>query len=127
MKKNLIILSFVILIALVLASAYFTNIYYHYKSLQSERVKYPSTYFIQPSNLLSSCYKTDDCIKIKGTACPPSKGGIETCVNKEHMQEYLSNIEYLSGKEWEVSCPNIDKTTNKECSCINNICSLVSQ
>jgi hypothetical protein len=126
MKKSLIILSVAIIIVLVFLAAYFTNFYYHYKSLQGERVKYPSTYFIEPSSLFLTCYKADDCIKVKGTACPTSKGGVETCINKEHMQEYLSSIEVLSGKEWEANCPDINNSSSMECSCLNNVCRLVS-
>jgi hypothetical protein len=128
MKKSLLIISsIIIIIVLVLTASYFSDIYYRYKWLQNERIRYPSTHFIEPSNSFVACYKTDDCIKVKGTACPPSKGGAEICINKEHMQEYLSNIEILSGKEWEVECPNINNSTNKDCSCINNVCKLVSE
>ena len=128
MKKYLIIILSAIAVAVIAMSAYFTNFYYHLKSLQVQGTKYPSTYFINPpSNLFIECRTTDDCIKIKGTACPPSKGGTETCVNKGHMQEYLSSIESLAGKEWEVDCPNVNKTTDKVCSCANNFCSLVRQ
>jgi hypothetical protein len=126
MKKILIIILAVVAIIAIALSAYFTNAYYNYKSLQGERTKYPSTYFFEPSSLFVACYTNDECIKVKGTACSPSKGGAETCINKEHMQEYLANIEITSGKEWEVNCPNINNSSNKECSCINNICSLVS-
>ncbi len=126
MKKYLIIILAGGAITAIALSAYFTNSYYRLKSLQGEGVKYPPTYFMKPDDLFVSCYKDDDCIKIKGTACPPQRGGTETCINKEHMQEYLSNIEYKSGKEWEVECPNIANSTNRVCSCTNNICSLVS-
>lgn len=126
MKKFLIIISIVVIVTIILASAYFTDAYYNYKSLQAEKTKYPSTYFFEPSNLFVSCYNSDECIKIKGTACSPSNGGTETCINKEHMQEYLANIEISSGKEWEVDCPNVNNSTNKECSCVSNACKLVS-
>jgi len=127
MKRILILFLVAVIIVAIALSAYFSNVYYYFKSLASERARYPSTYFIEPSNLFLFCYKTDECIKVKGTVCPPSKGGTETCVNKEHMQEYLSNIETLGGKEWEANCPNIDYSTTKECSCVNNTCNLVSQ
>jgi len=128
MKKYLIIILAVVAISAITLSAYFTNTYYHYKSLQSEVSKYPSTYFIEPSSVLFvECYTVDDCIKVKGSACPPQKGGIEICINKNYMQQYLSSIETLSGKEWEVKCPSMDNSTNKECSCNNNTCKLVSQ
>jgi hypothetical protein len=127
MKRILILFLVAVIIVAIALSAYFSNVYYYFKSLASERARYPSTYFIEPSNSFVACYKTDDCIKVKGTACPPSKGGAEICINKEHMQEYLSNIEILSGKEWEVECPNINNSTNKECSCINNVCKLVGE
>lgn len=124
MKKNVLILV-VILSVIIIAILAIANAYY-FKSFGNEKYKYPSTYFIEPSDLFLSCYKNDDCIKVKGTACPPSRGGIETCVNKNYMQEYLSNIEVLSGKEWEVNCPNIDSSTTIGCSCIDNVCKLVS-
>jgi hypothetical protein len=127
MKKILIILSIIVIaIALVFLAPYFVNTYYDYKSLQGETSKYPSTYFIKPSNSFVSCYKDDDCLKVKGSACQPSNGGVETCINKNYMQEYLSSIDNLAGKEWEVECPNINNTTNRTCSCVNNVCNLVS-
>jgi len=127
MKKILILIPVIAIIVLVLA-AYFTltNDYYYYKSLTSKKQKLSPTYFIEPSNLLLTCYNDDNCIKVKGSACQPSKGGTETCINKNHMQEYLSNIENLEGKEWEVSCPDINNSTNKTCSCVNGDCKLVS-
>jgi len=126
MKKNFLIIISIVIIAIVTAlMTSFTNIFYYFKSLSSEKEKYPSTYFIEPSNLFKECHTTDDCIKVKGTSCPPSKGGVETCVNKNYMQEYLSNIETLTDKEWESNCPNIDSSTDRECSCVNNVCDLV--
>jgi len=125
-KMMIIILIAAIAIVVVFSAPYIANAYYNYKSLQGETTKCPSTYFIKPSNLFSSCYKDDDCIKVKGSACQPSKGGIETCINKNYMQEYLSNIDNLAGKEWEVECPSINNTTSKGCSCVNNVCNLVS-
>lgn len=124
--NKIILISIFILSVTILAVITLSN--YNIKTIIRETPpKYPSTYFIEPpSEKFVSCYTNDDCIKIKGTACHPSNGGIETCVNKNYMQEYLSNIEILAGKEWEVSCPNINNTTNKDCSCINSICKLVS-
>jgi hypothetical protein len=126
MKKILIIIIAVMTVALILALPYLTNAYYNYKSLQGGGTRYPSTYFFEPSNLFIACYTSDECIKIKGSACPPSRGGVETCINKEHMQEYLAKIEISSGKEWEVECPNTDNSTNRGCSCVNNSCEMVS-
>jgi hypothetical protein len=90
------------------------------------KYKYPSTYFIKPSENFLSCYIDDDCMKAKGSACPPAQGGIQTCINKDHLQEYTSNIELLAGKEWEVTCPDINNASNYDCLCINNTCKLVS-
>lgn len=126
MKKIVIIILVVVIIALALFLSLNINYFYYLKSFKIGGYKYPSTYFIEPSNLFVSCYKTDDCIKVKGSACQPSKGGVETCINKNYMQEYLSNIENLAGKYWEVNCPNVNNSTNKECSCVNNNCNLVS-
>jgi len=128
MRKVIIITTvFLLAIVVLITILSFSNSYYFFKSITSEKSKYPSTYFIEPSSLFVACYTKDDCMKVKGTACPPSKGGAETCINKNYMQEYLSNIEILSGKEWEVNCPNIDSSTNKICLCINNVCKLVSE
>jgi hypothetical protein len=124
-RRILILIAALILISLGILAL--NKDFYYFKSILTERSKYPSTYFIEPTKMFVACYNTDDCIKAKGTACPPSRGGTEACINKNYMQEYLSSIDILSGKEWEISCPNVDKTTAKECSCINGICNLVSQ
>lgn len=126
MNKIFIIALVLVVIAIALAM-YFNNYYYFYKSLSSVNEKNPPTFLVGPSELFVACSKTDDCIKVKGSTCQPSKGGEEICINKNYMQEYLSSIETLEGKEWEVSCPNADKTTNRSCSCLNNVCQLVSQ
>lgn len=127
MKKIFIIALVSVAVIAIASVLYFNNYYYFYKSLSGVKEKYPSTSLVEPSNLFVSCYKTDDCLKVKGSACQPSKGGEETCINKNYMQEYLSSIENLAGKDLEVSCPSIDKTTNRSCSCLNNICQLVNQ
>jgi len=97
-----------------------------YTPIKKLPYKYSPTDFIEPSATFTKCYINDDCLKVKGSACPPDTGGVDTCVNKNYMQEYLSEIEELEGKEWEVTCPQIDKTNNYECFCVNNTCKMVS-
>lgn len=128
MKRIFVITVVVLTIAVALALAmYFNNYYYFYKSISSVSEKYPSTSLVEPSGQFTSCYSSDDCLKVRGSACQPSEGGEETCVNKNYMQEYLSNIDSLAGKEYEVSCPGINKTTDRSCSCVSDVCQLVSQ
>jgi len=121
-KKNISILVVIIVLTII---AVFTT--FNLTKRVGVPPKYPSTYFIEPPSILFvECHTNDDCLKIKGTACQPSKGGTEICINKNYMQEYLSNIETLSGKEWEVDCPEVNNISNKICSCVNNNCKLVN-
>jgi hypothetical protein len=87
--------------------------------------EYSSTDFIRPSQRFLNCFEDLDCIKIKGSACPPSAGGKEVCVDKDFFQEYLSEIEEKSGKESEIICPQVYLVTNKTCICNNGKCNLM--
>jgi hypothetical protein len=86
--------------------------------------EYSATDFIEPEERFTFCYIDDDCFKFKGSACPADSGGIETCVNKNFVQEYNSEIEEKAGKHWERGCPEIYMLTNKTCQCIDNRCTL---
>lgn len=84
-----------------------------------------STDFVEPSENFIKCYEDTDCIKIKGSACPPSEGGVETCVNKNYFQEYISQIEKQAGSEQEITCPQVYLVTNRTCGCVENVCRLM--
>ena len=118
-------LSIIIILAflfVILALIFF--IQESYIPIKKAQYKYSPTDFIEPSENFVKCYEDKDCIKVKGSACPPSSGGTEVCVDKDYFQEYLSKIEKLAGKELEVACPEIYLVSNKICDCIENKCSL---
>ena len=96
-----------------------------YIPVKKTQYKYSPTEFIEPSERFVNCFEDTDCIKVKGSACPPSSGGVESCVNKNYFQEYISEIEEKAGKEWEVECPAIYLISNKICDCIESECVLV--
>jgi hypothetical protein len=121
MKKIIIIL--LVLFVIVALIFMIQNVYTPTKKIQ---YRYSPTDFIEPDGNFIKCYKDDDCIKVKGSACPVGAGGTETCINKNYIQEYNSKIENLAGKEWEVACPSISRTDNYGCACVNNVCELKS-
>ena len=96
-----------------------------YDPRKKDQLKLSSTDFVRPVENFIKCYRDTDCIKIKGSACPPSSGGVETCVNKNYFQEYISQIESQAGTEAEVVCPEVYLVTNRTCGCIENNCVLV--
>lgn len=96
-----------------------------YVPIKKVNYEYSPTDFIEPSERFLKCFEDTDCIKIKGSACPPSSGGKEVCVDKDYFQEYLSEIEEKAGREEEVNCPQVYTVTNKTCDCIENKCVLV--
>jgi hypothetical protein len=52
-----------------------------YSPVKAESYSVSSTQFIEPREEFVKCADSSDCIKIKGSACPPSAGGVEVCVN----------------------------------------------
>lgn len=119
MKYIFLLIIFIILIALLLT---FTTV----STVPTKKYKYSPTDFIAPPEYFLYCYEDTDCIKIKASACPPEKGGSEVCVGKDHFQQYLSIVEDSAGKEWEVTCPNINNVVNNICRCIGEKCNLVN-
>jgi len=117
------IMIFLGLVLIVLAVIFF--IQESHVPIKKTSYKYSPTDFIEPSERFLKCYEDTDCIKIKGSACPPSSGGTEVCVDKDFFQEYLSEIEKQAGREEEVGCPEIYLVSNKTCSCIENKCILM--
>jgi hypothetical protein len=120
MKKYIIVIG--ILIASLAVIFFVQNAYDPRKKTKYE---FSSTDFIQPAENFIKCYEDTDCIKVKGSACPPSSGGVEVCVNKNYFQEYISQIEKQAGSEAEVVCPQLYLVTNKTCGCLENKCNLV--
>jgi len=118
MKKIILILIVIIVGLLILIQEFYT-------SQKITKYKYSPTDFIEPAERFIFCYTDDDCLKVKGSACPPDSGGVETCVNKNFMQEYNSMIEELAGKHWELGCPEIYLVTVKSCACVKDKCSLM--
>ena len=119
MKKIILILIIIIIVGVLLLIQEF------YIPQKGMNYKYSPTDFIEPTQRFIFCYVNDDCLKVKGSTCPPESGGVETCVNKDFMQEYNTMIEELAGKHWEIGCPEIYLVTNKICSCIDNKCVLM--
>lgn len=87
--------------------------------------KYSATDFIEPPQDFLTCNQDTDCIKVKGSACPPSEGGTEVCVSKNHFQEYISVIDEEAGSEAEVVCPQVYMVTNRPCGCAAGVCALM--
>lgn len=85
---------------------------------------FSSTDFIAPDQSFIGCEQTDDCIKVKGSVCPPSEGGKEVCVNKNYFQEYISTIDERAGSAVDAVCPQIYLATNKTCGCVDSRCML---
>ena len=96
-----------------------------YAPTKNVKYKYSTTDFVEPSALFVKCAENEDCIKIKGSVCPPEAGGIEVCVNKNYFQEYISYINEKAGFETDVACPEVYLTTNKTCTCTENKCKLM--
>ncbi len=96
-----------------------------YCAAEEKVYEYSATDFIEPDERFTFCDIDDDCFKFKGSACPIDSGGVEVCVHKNYVQEYNSVIEEAAGKHWERGCPEIYMVTNRTCSCIDNVCTLV--
>ena len=111
------------LVLIVLAVVFF--IQESYVPTEKNQYKYSPTAFIEPLERFLKCFEDTDCIKVRGSACPPSSGGAEVCVDKDFFQEYISEIEKKAGREDEVGCPEIYLVSNKTCSCIENTCVLM--
>ena len=113
---------FLPIIFIIIGLLFLINEFYVPAKTQYE---YSPTEFIEPFKRFVNCFEDKDCIKVKGSACPPSSGGFEVCINKNYFQEYISEIEEKAGKEWEVECPAIYLISNKICDCIESECVLV--
>ena len=122
MKYIFLLIIFIVLIASILILIGVSGI----NTSPRKKYKYSPTQSIVPPEYFLYCYEDTDCIKIKSSACPPERGGSETCVEKDHFQQYLSMIEESAGKEWEVTCPDINNVGNNICRCITEKCNLVS-
>jgi CRISPR/Cas system CMR-associated protein Cmr1 (group 7 of RAMP superfamily) len=122
MKYIFLLIIFIILIALVITIISVSGV----NASSKKKYKYSPTELIVPPENFLYCYEDTDCIKIKASACPPDKGGSEVCVKKDHFQQYLSMVEDSAGKEWEVTCPNINNVGNNICRCIGEKCNLVN-
>jgi hypothetical protein len=81
--------------------------------------------FVEPDQAFTNCDSGADCIKIKGSACPASRGGAEVCVNKNYFQEYISLIDRKAGAEADVMCPQVQMNTSRVCGCVQNKCSIM--
>lgn len=117
------IMIFLAVLLILLALIFFIQDFY--VPIKNVSYKYSSTAFIEPSETFIKCFEDKDCIKVKGSACPPNKGGEEVCVDKDYFQEYLSDIEEKAGREDEVKCSMTYLVTNKNCVCIEGRCTLV--
>jgi len=96
-----------------------------YAPTKNVKYKYSKTDFVEPSEEFITCYQGADCMKIKGSACPPNEGGAEVCVNKNHFQEYISGIDEKAGKQEEIICPQVYLVTDRQCECIDGKCELM--
>ena len=116
-------ITLVLLTIIFVAVLFLTQEFYMPKT--ENEYQYSSTDFIEPDESFVICDNNDDCFKFKGSACPADLGGTEVCINKDHVQEYNSLIEGCAGNHIELNCPEICMTTDRECKCINNKCTLV--
>jgi hypothetical protein len=114
--------NYVILAASLLTVGAVIAVQMNYNPVKKDSYAFSSTDFVEPEQRLINCNQTIDCIKIKGSACPPSEGGVEVCINKNHFQEYISVINAAAGNEAEVTCPQVLTITDRTCRCINQTC-----
>jgi hypothetical protein len=114
--------NYVILAASLLTVGTVIAVQMNYNPMRKTSYAYSSTDFIEPEQRLVNCNQTIDCIKIKGSACPPTEGGVEVCINKNHFQEYISTIDRAAGNEIEVACPQVDTATDRTCRCVDMKC-----
>jgi len=121
MRTDLIILLCLVLLAIGIIFL----IQEFYIPTENKKYRYSPTDFVQPTDLFIKCDETSDCIKVKGSVCPPETGGIEVCVNKNYFQEYISYINERAGFETDVSCPAVNMVTNKTCGCAENKCVVI--
>jgi hypothetical protein len=96
-----------------------------YSPSRSENYTSSSTELIEPRGEFTKCSDSTNCIKIKGSACPPSEGGVEVCVNKNYFQQYISVIDNKAGSEAGAVCPQIYLATNRTCECVQNECVMI--
>ena len=122
MRNNIKI--FLALLLIVIGIAFIIQQFYF--PIKEIKYKYSSTDFIEPSQDFLKCNEDTDCIKVKGSACPPNEGGREVCVNKNHFQEYISIIDEKAGSEAEIVCPQVYLVTNKPCGCASGVCVLIN-
>ena len=114
-----------VLVSIVLLSigTYFVvdNFYFNH----DKQYEYSTTDFVEPEEKFLDCDNVDDCFKFQGSACPPTSGGVEICINKNFVQEYRSTIEEKTGILVDIDCPQVDMSTDSECGCILNRCELM--
>jgi hypothetical protein len=96
-----------------------------YSPSKSESYASSSTELIEPRDEFIKCSDSTNCIKIKGSACPPSEGGVEVCVNKNYFQQYISVIDNKAGSEIVANCPQVYLATNRTCDCVQNKCVMI--
>jgi hypothetical protein len=96
-----------------------------YSPVKEEKYSFSSTDFIEPSEEFVNCTISSECMKIKGSACPPSEGGKEVCVNKSYFQQYISVIDDKAGSEAFSNCPQTNMVTDRTCGCVQNRCVMI--
>ena len=96
-----------------------------YSPSRNESYTTSSTELIEPRDEFIKCSDSTNCIKIKGSACPPSEGGAEVCVNKNYFQQYISVIDNMAGSLADIKCPQVYMVTNRTCGCVNNNCVMI--
>jgi hypothetical protein len=114
--------SYMILAASLLTVGAIVAVQMTYTPAKKDNYTHSSTDFIEPDQRFLNCSQSIDCIKIKGSACPTTEGGVEVCINKNHFQEYISAIDAAAGNEAEVACPQVITATDRVCRCIDQKC-----
>jgi hypothetical protein len=115
-----------VLISLVIISLGVVSLF-HELYVEDESYEYSFTDYVNPEERFVLCSSNDDCFKFKGSVCPAEAGGVETCINKNFVQEYSSVIEDNAGACTVNECPQICLTTNRTCECIDNRCVLTGE
>jgi hypothetical protein len=116
----------IVLISLLLISLGLVSLFHEFYA-EEKVYEYNFTDFIEPEEKFTACTSSDDCFKFKGSACPADAGGVETCINKNFVQEYNSEIQDLAGSYNVNECPQLYLSTNRICECIDSNCVLTGE
>jgi hypothetical protein len=81
---------------------------------------YHNTKIKKDAPAIQNCNSDSDCFKSSKSCCPCNMGGEEICISKSQEENHSNKLkcsEYMA-------CPAVFSCSDKECSCINGICTL---